>query len=531
MADRISIRPVVNAPVNTQTPTLEPQPLDYWAQPKGLNYTARLSRVGTDYAVQSNNMKLDSGVYVSRAGSVGVGAATTNIVDVVNFVTDDGVGYLLRFRTTGVEFYTGSAWVAIGGATLTGGINDRFSYTAYGRKLYFTNGVDGIFEYSPDTGVIVRVAAAPKGKYLTSFAGRIIISFTTEPNQEASRIQWSAKNNSLVYDATIDPGAGFEDLLSVPGGEIDASRGVWPISDTTALVLRSRSVWSMTETGLVDAPFRFSRIYSKIGTNYPYSVAAIPGSIIGIFNDNVYIISDQSIQPIADTIKDQLFAELLASGVQPRGVYDAYNYEYTVGVGSALYTYHMREQGWTRRTYPWTVQAIEYAQSEFIGLTMDSALGTFDNPLNDAGLPENGSIDSEVAPALRRGLHFGSTTQVYKEDEAVTTDNGTNSAVEIWSGILQSASVRERTRLVEIQMEYECSEAQTVLFETSTDGGVNWTSYGQVTLAASTVPRIARAYRQIESRTLQFRARSTTLGKLRVLVVSPMVSIGARVAR
>jgi hypothetical protein len=509
MAKPIAARGVAIPRFNTPGPGTEVEEPLYWEQPKGLDLRDLLSKIDRDHGTEFRNLTIQEGRMESRVGTAAVGTGATNIMAVVNFIPPAGIGVLLRFTTTTVEAWDGTTWNAISGSpTLTGGLADYFSFASFGNKLLFTNGVDPLNSYDVGTNSFQVITEAPIGKHLTTFNGRIILSNTVE---DATRIQWSEKN---IEDDWDGDGAGFEDLLSTPGGKVDIQRGVFPITDFTALVVRSNSIWSMTVTGDPDAPHRFNRIYPTMGTDSPHSIQEIPGGIVGWFKDNVYVMSETQPVPIGDMVRKYI-VENLDSSEKLVGVYDPDEREYRLRINSTeVFRYSFRDQSWTRDIYPVGIRWMEHSHTDKIGLTVDTATGTVD----DAGTE---SVDSEFAVDVRRGVFYVTeqvtTNFVTEDDSTVETDHPAAAASTLIfaTGSLHTDRPFNHLKVIEIQLEYEIDTfSQNFQFEYSLNKGATWASFGGAfSLTATTAPAIHRTEATVEGKSMIFRLRSATLGR------------------
>ena len=89
------------------------------------------------------------------------------------------------------------------------------------------------------------------------------------------------------------------------------------------------------------------------------------------------------------------------------------------------------------------------------------------------------------------------------------------------TGLLADGSPYQKTKLIEVQMEYECDEAQTLIFEYTNNGGVIWTPYSTKAIVATIGPTILSVRQTLIHHNLQLRVRTTGLGKLRIISMMP----------
>jgi hypothetical protein len=530
-----------------QAPGIAPVPIDIWAPPKGLDYLSPHVKIDKQHASQMLNIWLDRGTQRSRYGTVAIGSGIANLMAVMNFVDASGVGTLIRFTKTKVQRWDGSSWNDVYSG-FTGGVDDHFAFTSFNNKLLFSNGVDGIFEFDFDLGTVILIQGAPPCKQLTTFDGRVLASNVLQSgNQFASRIVWSVKNNSHIWpdttvtDETLKIGSGFEDLLSTPGGHIDQQRGVWPISDVIGLVVRSESVWQIMATGLADAPFKFDRLYDNIGSDAPRTIDTLPGMIIGLFNDDFYILSDKSIDRIGGLIRDQVLIET-TEPADAVGMYDPQTMNYWFSNQSNVYRYSLNDKGWSRHQYPFAITQMMRTKSSVSGLTIDELTGTIDDL--DTLYP---TIDKMVGTVSVVGNYFVSSQlvtvfgypelgYVIQESASLQTDasgtNGTaspvNSNISLSTGGIAFGATLTRNQILQAQLECDVAAVQTLLMEISRDGGQSWETYSLVSLSPD-ANQVIPFRKTVDSRLITLRLSSATLGKLRITCLWAVGQPGAPV--
>lgn len=428
-------------------PMASPQRSLWWTPCKGMNTTLPAQLLSQQQLSWAENVGVHYGMLRSRPGVRNVGTSSaSNITTVVEFNTSSGISYLVRMGFFGVEYFDGTNWNAIPGYSVPAEFTvfDKFACTAFGDKLVFSDGLSGLYEYDPVAGVAVLIPDGPSAKHLTTFASRIVASNvkSTLGLSYVTRIQWCAKNNSHDWTGI---GSGYEDMLSTPGGLIDEQTGVYPVDDYQALVVRSQSTWQMTESGNVDAPFRFDRRYPGFGSKHRHSIVPVPGGIVGLFSDmNINFVTLSGIETIGDDIRDPRwsYAGLRVSrdstnypNLLAVGAYSSRQKKYAIalsarsapggvtgGFTAAMYEYDFDSKSWTYKKWPdQSIHWITYSTGTLIGLTIDSSPGTIDA----AG---TASIDSEVAsvPFGEQDVLIGASGgYVYREDRTLYHDDTT----------------------------------------------------------------------------------------------------------
>lgn len=513
--------------VNPADPFIAVDPKPLWSPPKGMNTVDPSTRMANEFARNIRNLWLDEGVQRSRYGTVELGSAgDSTALQIGKFVQANQIGHILRFTPTAVTRWSGSAWVDLG-ATATGGVDDLWSWAGFGDSLLFSNGVDAIQTYDAVTGLVTTITDAPSASHLTTFGGRVIASNVhIEGQYHPARIAWSGKNDSEDWDYEGES-AGYEDLVSTPGGSIDAQLGVHPISDYIAMVIRTGSVWQMTTTGNPIAPFRFSRVYAELGTKAPFTIIPVSGGLIGLFDDDVYILTQSGVTPIGTKIFNEIIAQTsdLSKAV---GGYNPLTKEYLLGTGGTdVFRYSFKDKGWARSEYTRDVSWLAYTKEAYRGLTWGEATGTWGSATgtwDDAA--KSASDEYGVMMLADDGMTF-------VEDPTASDDEvggvSTDAPFEVASGVIQSGSPLHRLRILEIQMEYEASEAQDLIFEYSYDEGSTWTTYSTASITTTSGPELLSVRNEFTHRQLQIRVRSTTLGQLKLISIFAFTVEDARV--
>ena len=528
MAKPIALRQAQQVPPFKGDETgIEVVPKPFWAPPKGLDYLDRKNRVPPSHCPEITNLYLDRGVLKSRKGTVAIGSASTEeVMGVVNFVVASGIGFLLRFTTTHLQQWDGTTWNNVSGGTFTGSNAAYFTYTAFGNTLLFSNGIDGLWEFAPLIGTLNQIADGPNALHLSTFGGRVLATNADYPG----RLDWCAKNNSHDWTGV---GSGNEELLSTPGGKVDALMGVWPVTDDFALMVRASSVWQVGQTGDPDAPFRFGRLHPNVGSRSRHSFDVNPGGLIMFGTDDVWVVSDSGVKPIGQLVKDRMLTES-SDITKARGIYRPETKEYwlVTGVTNTLYRYSFPDEGWTRHKYSFDIRWVEQSIFHMSGVTWDEMVGTWDSH------PE--TWDSLLGSPRPAQLLFATDSDagasyIIAEDDAAVTDQIIQSdkeaqGIEIQTPIIEAASPLDKTEIIECQIEYEQGVAsQTVFIEYSTDGGTTWDSYSQKDLALTPGrPKIKRAMKTLEREAFQLRLRSAALGQLILISFSPFLVVGAK---
>lgn len=432
--------------------------LVHWSPPRGIDRLSPVDRIPPEFAYDLTNFLVEDGVLKSRRPfkRLDVGLGQTDVVGIATFVTSDGLLHLVRFRTTTVQYWDGSAWQTPTGApTLTGTVDDYFAVTAFGNRMVFSNGVNGIYEWDFTTQTVTTLTTTYAAKQLTTFIGRIMGSDVRDnggPNDFPHQVRWSVKNNSADWTGI---GSGYEDFLSTPGGYVDRQMGIVPVNDSLALVFRENSTWLMAETGNAEAPVRVSRLFAELGTQAPRSLKAVPGGAVGLFNDDVYVVSESELISIGRPIWPilQLAEEDLGRVV---GGYNHRRREFALAVPVdgvfQLLRYSFRDKAWSRHPVPWPIRDIAYSSSPFRGLTIGTSPGTFGAATGTIGseVGSEGGDELRLLATWSDGKH-----NVFQEDTVIGSDEGDITYWKATTGIIRGANPLQETYLIEVQIKYE----------------------------------------------------------------------------
>lgn len=345
---------------------------------------------------------------------------------------------------------------------------------------------------------------SPRAAHLAIFGNRVIATrvnewtATTDPwvdsTTQLTRIRWCVKDDDTVWDET-SVGAGHEDLY-VPGSQTDEAMGVFPVSDDTAIVVSERSMRRMDITGFADAPFRFSLLIPSLGTRSRYSIQAVPGGIIFLGYDDVFVASLGDLKRIATkSLRDSL--KTITNERLAQGYYDVNNSRYRVGFkeGSTqvIWDYSFLDGGWTKVALPFDVSFIDRAFYVVNGVTYYGDYFT---------MSVAGGFSSRDNPTRTQDIDI--------------TGADVDSFIEARTGIIVVDSALRKVEVVEAQLLFEATTSQMLLFEYSTDGGSTWLQYSAAQIAATVRPTVLSVRNRLETSGLQVRIRSTALGGLKI---------------
>jgi len=523
-------------------PAAVPQPLTFLVPPKGMDTQLRLNQMGRGTSRLVQNLQIRDNHYVARDGTSIVGdISSTQLLYATSIKLSTGRTWNLRWRTTGVDYLSGGVWVPCGGAVYNAPNTSQVVVTGWNDTLVFTVGVGQLmvlsFVNNAPTVTVLTDSPSNVG-HVTTYAGRIIASLRASP-----RIQWCVKNDNTRWDPTdpLNQGAGFEDLLSAPGGGVDQQTAVSPISDEYAYAIRTNSVWQMTLTGNPDAPFRFTVLYQGIGCEYPGAVAAVHRGVCFPSRDNVMMITPDGKREIGQPIRELVRVDKKYLR-DASGAFDERNNVYVLSIPTdnslnAHPIYHFNLDsggegpgGWVKDVYPFPVKAISFVRYSQ-GISIDQLTGAI-NQLQGA-IDDLGQSDRTVGMMMAMA---GTSRLVARNTASRNNDaeRDVNSAgVEVEGGwrVETGYIIPERTTkmvsLVQVEIEYESDADTELVFEYSTDGGVTWTQYAARNALATTRPKILRVRQTIEREAIQLAINCAATPNFRLIGLHAYASSGS----
>lgn len=159
--------------------------------------------------------------------------------------------------------------------------------------------------------------------YIGILAARMLLLSTIEgPAFSGSgqpftqRIRWCASGMPSIWDANVNIGAGWIDLLEVP----DIITGFLSIGDKTGFVFRSNGITEMTATSDGILPFDFNHLWASdrgIGNVFPFSISGYGPIGMFIASDDVYNISIGGFKNVGGPARNAIFADLATATSTP----------------------------------------------------------------------------------------------------------------------------------------------------------------------------------------------------------------------
>ena len=522
-------------PVRADNPALAGQTVVMLANPKGIDRFHASSRVDTEYVAKIRNLMFEDGVLVSRLGTdlMGSNAAST-VMQVVDFVRKGQKKVTLRFCLRHLEIfeYGLGAWTSYP-IPLTGSERDFFAYTGWADKLLFSNGVDGLWEFDFTTRVAKIVPGAPSAKHLTTFGNRVVASSTVEKGQDYPlRVRWTAKNlyqrwaeSTEAAPLTSDLAGGHEDLYGSPGGITDEAIGVFPSDDTRAWLVRSRSVYQMSVSGNVLAPFRFDRVLAGIGSPHRQSIVSVPSGIIFASREDIHLLSEAGHQLIGTLVMSDIKDEVESLNGS-FAAYDVGRQEYRIAIDTFVWRYRFVEQGWTADQYPYPIRSLSRQVEGVAGIPIDNLPGEIDGL--SAAFPPGAINDLVYDRSFDNAMMFvpESTELTTRENDqpqdTLLTGEETDSQLLLETGVLNLDALKA-VELHGIHGEYEAGTDQQLVYEMSQDDGTSWQPYSLKDIEETFGSEMFYTDVKRVGRKIRIRLSSPTLGQFRLLGIAPVL--------
>lgn len=477
---------------------------------QGMITTLDASDIPPEALADAFNVRVRYDKTSRRRGTVAFGTPdpdTNKILALYNYKDLDGTGTLFRFTHAGI-YRDPEAWTAIAG-TLTGTTSDRFSIaTAFSQVVFSNAGVDEIQVIDLLTDTFAQLGNAPRYKYVTVFANRVVGAYNNDPiNPSPITIGWSGDGNITEWDPLVDQSAGSGPLIESPGDTSDFITGIYGFTNVM-IILRERSIWLATKQPVAEDPFNTYAAVPGVGCNCPYSTAVIPGGIV--FADQrtekIYAYTPGELpQSISTNIEKQLFASI-ANPLDVFGSYDNRNNEYSISiplVGTAItrvWTFNFRTQAWSydERVNLSCISDIEGAAQE---LTIDDLTGTIDQLI--------GTIDQlvgEVTSATSR-LYGFSDGSLELERLAADIDDDVPYTTSITSKTFYLPVID--AYVARTRYEFIARTPSIIALYYSTDGGKSWNLARTDTINDTDEPYLLEWNRQVKCRKFTFKIVST----------------------
>lgn len=335
---------------------------------QGLNSTAPSLVLSKGFCPKVDLIRFAQGEISSQPALV-TRAATGFVTPVSGAFTqtrDDGtVLIIVATQDTFLTYdFTANVWTAYPFTVPlanTGTEEDFWSFADVFGEIFASNGV-GSLVWTADGGTFTELntGASPlgySGRYLASFAGRLILANTREgPVQHEERVRWSVAQSPR--DFTSDSSAGANDIVDLPG----------PITGIITMggrlfIHKRAGITVMIETGLRTPSFAFQTVVDGAGTGTVAgrTLLNIRGMQFFLGAADIYAYDGASTPlAIGEPVRKELFAAINWAKVGnswANHYEDQHEYQLFVPTGSnqwptASYIFNYTDRTWTKRTIP-----------------------------------------------------------------------------------------------------------------------------------------------------------------------------------
>lgn len=400
---------------------------------------------------------------------------TDDIMRLISFHGEQNKNWVVRVART--SFYatsTRATWISF---DVTGPYNvfARVDHAQLLGDLYVANIAKKILrvQFGNTSVDEIEDANAPRCKYVTAFADRILAAYIQHPTDGTLPfgLQWPINSDPTVWTGI---GSGSENLIQSPSDTGDEITGIFSYGNLCVL-FRERTIWHITRQPFSIAPFRFDPIITNLGCDMPYSITRISdeqGNLTGfMFADSrtngiyTYTPGSRPVRiPASVGLEDQLFTGMLDPEMA-MGAFDPRFQEYHLGLPIDASNTERLGKFWvvgkngaiTSDDGP-VCTSIDVISDIGNPVVIDDLTGTINS------LP--GTIDSLAGAAILR------TPLVIKGDTAsqsIVEDLGTKGSHTFTWTSQNLASISRRRSLKMMTMVMSASSAGDVVLEWSSD--------------------------------------------------------------
>ena len=431
-----------------------------------------------------------------------------------SYIKNDGTVKLLRFTPSSIFLSQASSWLAITGASLTGGLNDWINVIVANDRCFFTNnGVDVIQEFLPATNTVAVLGDAPKYKYVTAFGDRLVGFNLAGASPNASQVGWCGNLNYPEWNSITDQTSGFQTLENSSSDLTDPGTGIFSLSNTMILV-RERSIWEATTTGSFSQPFSFYTLIPGVGSDSPRTIKRIPNGIAFLDSRtrNVYTYTISagytrgSIASIGDPIKDDLLLNI-SDPVTVFAEYNVQSQEYMISIPNSttnitkVWKYSFLYKTWSFDYYPnlTSMDVLDFASGtlDYADLTgsYSGLIGTY------------ASLGAVAVPIVTKFLGYSSGELSY---EKLNTDFDAFGGVITKDRVTKDFEIPSNDMyLAEFRLEYDCIVGGSFNVYYSKDSGTTWYLYNTTSSVAG-VGLLYKVKKQLKTRKVRFQIVNTS---------------------
>ena len=400
---------------------------------------------------------------LSDAASVVTKPDSSRVLKVATLKDNEGNAYTFRLAPGKVHVLDSGVWAEVTPVTtaIAGGNNDRYKTVVFNNQFVFANnGMDYIQIVDPAAKTYDRLGNAPKYKYITGFADRIVGAYRTDGGSHAVDVGWCANGIPTQWNNAVDNSAGATPLAGSPSDFADYITGIFNVNNAL-VVPRERSIWLATRNPIASNPFNFYNAVPGIGCNAPYSAAPFEGGLC-FFDPRTNTVWAYQLGSQPESIGRPIDKELPKNIDDPANVFGSYNpieNEYIVFIQAAgsnlvkAWTFNFRTKSWSYDEIPNICCADDPDVSA--GYTaIDDLLGTIDNLV---GTIDELSPTNQVIPSRILGQTTGDILQEFAD---ATDDAGTEYVTELESKLFEAPE--EDIVVAEVRAEIYATRACTL---------------------------------------------------------------------
>lgn len=444
------------------------------------------------------------------------------VIGLFYFKKNDGTNFYFRFtpstiHSRGVGVWT--AYAAGAGGVLAGGQYDYPQAAVVLDKFVFAQNGTAVLQ-ELDTGALTYKALgdAPKYKYVTGFANRVVGANLVAATSNPVQVGWSGDANPTVFNPATDETAGSSPLVDSPSDLADYISGIFGFTNVM-LVLREQSVWLATRQPSATQPFYFYTAFPGVGCDAPFSAQLAQNSIIWADRRTGTVWEyepGKSPIPIGRPIENKVFAGL-TDEKKFFSAYDAVQNEYILcipqvsGDSIICWVYNKRSQTWDKDEYEGITVASNADQTVAV-TTIDELPGIIEDLTGDI---DSLSPSQTITPARAFGRQDGEII-VESLDDNVNTDPSYAASSGAYETELLSKSYTLPTDdvyIAEIRIEVMPRTIGTVTLGYSKDGG-NTISTDTKTFTFDGndigTSKLIRRVKQVKARRYSWRLVATT---------------------
>lgn len=418
-------------------------------------------------------------------------------------------------RVTDSSMYSAQSidgWQTLTGSGLTG--SARMTHVQFLGYLFLAGAHHRIMKVDLDANTYEEIEGAPRARFITSFADRVVAANILPETTGATKIQWSGNAEPFEWDPLENESAGEENLISSPSDTGDDISGIFALTEQM-VILRERSFWIATRQPIAYAPFRFTPLSTNQGCDLPYSACRVENGVIWAdYRTKAvwYWVPGGGPQRLSEPIDDVLYEDL-ANLTWAEGAYDPFNREYHLGLSTSpssneltkIWVFNFETASWTYDDSP-TVTTIGQVAGLDSVVMIDDLVGTIDaqNPTPD------GVIDDwETAGVITTGVLKGTSTGEVLHQSYDYDNDWDDTAFEFEFQSPNVGSSLYRRTIQDLMVTVEAPVSGSATLEESNDE-TTWKNQKVVTITGSTAQqRIGLPRRQISGNELYWRIKTS----------------------